>query len=340
MDLLTSDFDYFLPPELIAQNPAERRDLSRLMVINRQTGDIAHQRFADLPDLLAPGDLAIANRSRVIPARLTVRRAGGGEVELLLLRKREPAHWTALARPSRRLRPGQVLAVDGSGLRARVEESLGQGEWLIRFDGNDAEDELKRVGRIPLPPYIRHSSAPDDRYQTVYGDCEGSVAAPTAGLHFSPELIAGLKARGVSLELVTLHVGPGTFRPVTTERVRDHKMQPEWGEIPGSVAAAADEIRASGGRLVAIGTTTVRLLESAAQDGKVMPFRGETGRFIRPGYRFQVIDSLVTNFHLPRSSLLMLVSAFGGRDLIMRAYQIAIEQGYRFYSFGDAMLIV
>jgi S-adenosylmethionine:tRNA ribosyltransferase-isomerase len=262
-------------------------------------------------------------------------------VELLLTRPHAPDRWTALARPSRRLHAGDRLRCGDDGLRAEVVAPSGPGEWLVRFEGPaDVAAAIRAAGRLPLPPYIGATSAPPERYQTVYADRDGSVAAPTAGLHFTPELLARLSAAGVAMHYVTLHVGPGTFRPVTAERVEEHQMDAEWGEVPEAVAAAVSDTRACGGRVVAVGTTTTRLLESAWVSGRVQPFRGDTTRFIYPGYRFQAIDALITNFHLPRSTLLMLVSAFAGRERVLKAYGEAIARSYRFYSFGDAMLIL
>ncbi|MBV9280305.1 MAG: tRNA preQ1(34) S-adenosylmethionine ribosyltransferase-isomerase QueA [Chloroflexi bacterium] len=337
----TDDFDYSLPRSLIAQEPAERRESSRLMVLDRAARSIDHRRFADVVQLVRAGDVLVANRSKVMPARLRACKETGGAVELLLVRPIGPARWTALARPSRKLRPGMRLSIAGSPLRAVLEERRGDGDWEVRFEGpGDIQSQLARAGTVPLPPYIRNSTAPLDRYQTVYADREGSIAAPTAGLHFAPSLLDRIRERGVRVEFVTLHVGPGTFKPVTAERVSDHHMHAEWGEVSGEVAEAIESARRAGGRVVAVGTTTTRLLESATRDGEVRAFEGETDRFIYPGYRFQAIDALVTNFHLPRSTLLMLVSAFAGRDFVLAAYREAIERGYRFYSFGDAMLIL
>jgi len=339
--LRTADFDFRLPPDLIAQDPAPRRDDSRLMVLERATQSITHDRFGNLPAYLNSGDILVANRSRVIRARLWARRETGGRVELLLTRSLQPDHWWALLRPSRRIRAGEKLGICGSTLRAQVEASGEAGQWLIRFRGEgDVPSQLHTVGSMPLPPYITNSSASDDRYQTVYADREGSIAAPTAGLHFSIELLGRLRASGVAVEFVTLHVGMGTFKPVVVERVRNHRMHPEWGEVTGEAAASINRARVAGNRLVAVGTTTTRLLESAVRGGRLEAYSGETDRFIYPGYSFQAVDALITNFHLPRSSLLMLVSAFADRELVLRAYAVAVEVGYRFYSFGDAMLIV
>ena len=341
MALRRDDFHYTLPPELIAQEPAPQREASRLMVLDRRDGSINHTRFSRIGDYLRPGDLLVANRSKVIPARLHARKPSGGAVELLLLSPLEPTRWLAMARPSRRLAPGLQLEILGSCLSALLESKTEDGRWIARFGGSpDVPESLRRAGTLPLPPYIRNPQAPLDRYQTVYADRDGSVAAPTAGLHFSQQLLASLAARGVEARFVTLHVGPGTFKPVSVYRLQDHRMHPEWGEIPEAVATDLNETRAAGGRLVAVGTTTTRLLESAVQDGKVRPFHGETDRFIYPPYRFGAVDALVTNFHLPCSTLLMLVSAFAGRELVLAAYQEAVRLRYRFYSFGDAMLIL
>jgi S-adenosylmethionine:tRNA ribosyltransferase-isomerase len=339
--LLTSDFDYQLPPDLIAQSPAERREDSRLLVLDRRKGEISHDVFSSLPCRLSPGDLVVANRSRVIPARLRARRETGGVVEILLLRRQAPTAWTALVRPSRKIRPGCRLSFPGSAVEAVADTDLGDGEWLIIFsNAADFDAELHRIGSVPLPPYIHNGHTPAERYQTVYADREGSVAAPTAGLHFSDEVIRQLRRRGIAFELVTLHVGPGTFRPVAAARVTDHHMDSEWGEVSESVSDSINQVKTEGGKIVAVGTTTTRLLEAAGSAGMVRPFAGEADCFVLPGYRFGVVEALVTNFHLPRSTLLMLVSAFAGRELILEAYREAIRLRYRFYSFGDAMLIV
>lgn len=341
MDLRTSDFDYYLPRELIAQTPSDRREMSRLMVIDRARASITHDRFANLGRYLRAGDVLVANRSKVLPARLQARKDTGGAIEILLLRSLDPPRWLALARPSRKLRPGMQLSIDGSPMTARVEEIGSDGEHVVALGGApDIDAEIHRVGTLPLPPYIQSTEAPPERYQTVYADREGSVAAPTAGLHFTEPLIADLRAAGINMEFVTLHVGPGTFRPVTAERVIEHQMHAEWGEVPVTVARTVQEARDQGHRVIAVGTTSTRLLETAAMDGTIKSFSGETSRFIYPGYRFRAIDGLITNFHLPRSTLLMLVSALAGRDLILDAYAEAVRERYRFFSFGDAMLIL
>lgn len=337
----TDDFDYELPADLIAQTPAPQRQLSRLLVLDRTAGTVRHDRFDHLGCYLRPGDVLVANRTRVMPARINARRVTGGAVELLLLRQLDDGSWVALGRPSRKLRPGATLEIPDSSVSATVEDRLDDGQWVVRFAGEgDVAAEVHRIGRLPLPPYIRNPDAPMDRYQTVYADREGSVAAPTAGLHFTPQLLDHLRETGVTTAFVTLHVGIGTFKPVVAERIEDHRMHAEWGEVPAETADAINRARAAEGRVVAVGTTTTRLLESAWSDGRIEPFKGETDRFIYPGYRFEAIDALVTNFHLPRSTLLMMVSAFAGRDAVLAAYREAVSERYRFYSFGDAMLIV
>ncbi len=343
----TSDFDYVLPPERIAQTPVEPRDHSLLMRLDRATGDLSHHRFYDLPSLLRPGDLLVFNDSRVIPARLYGRRAStGGQVELLLLRRERPNYWQCLGRPGRRLHSGEVIAFDG-GLSANVVER-GEG-GLLWAELND-ESLVERVGQTPLPPYIHAALADKERYQTVYARREksGSVAAPTAGLHFTPELLERLRTSGMELAYVTLHVGLDTFRPVEEEDPREHKLHTEFWELPQATADAINRAVSEGRRIVAVGTTSVRTLEQSRRvgmaegvdEGKVRAGAGWADLFILPGHRFRLVGAMVTNFHLPRSSLLMLVSAFAGRERILSAYQSAIQAGYRFYSFGDAMLIV
>lgn len=341
MNLRTDDFDYRLPAELIAQTPADKRDDSRLLVVDRRSGSLMHDHFSNIGEYLHPGDLLVANRSRVIRARLWARKSTGGRLELLLLRPSSPGCWRVLARPSSRIREGTSVTLIGTSVSAVFESSLGEGEWLVSFPStDDVENVMAVAGEIPLPPYIRNSDVPAERYQTVYADREGSVAAPTAGLHFTRELLHTLEGLGIPHAFVTLHVGLGTFRPVSATVIAEHRMHSEWGEVTADVAEAISRTRHTGGRVVAVGTTTVRLLESASRNGNVEPFAGDTDIFIFPGYRLRAVDALITNFHLPRSTLLMLVSAFAGRDLIFRAYREAIERGYRFYSFGDAMLIL
>jgi len=350
-----SDFDYDLPPELIAQTPIEPRDSSRLLVINRETSTLEHRRFCDLGQYLRPGDLLIANQSRVIPARLLGRRAEtGGAVEVLLLAERidiGPDCWETLVRPGRRLREGSRLEFSHDGLLnltlyAEVLRHTEVGGRVIHFF--PAEQSLtvgqliERLGHMPLPPYIHETLTDPERYQTVYARISGSAAAPTAGLHFTPGLLEHLRKQGVRVGFVTLHVGLDTFRPVEVEDVSDHKMHSEEIELDAPTAELIEETRKAGGRVVAVGTTSMRVLESVAgfYDGRVLPYRGSTRLFITPGYRFRVVDAMITNFHLPRSTLLLLVSAFAGKALIEKAYQEAIHEHYRFFSFGDAMLIL
>lgn len=338
---LVAAYDYDLPAELIAQEPVEPRDASRLMVVHRKTGTIEHRVFSDLPEYLAPGTVLMMNDTKVLPARLVGRKETGGRVEILLLRRRQDGLWEALAKPSRRLRPGTELDF-GAGLRVVMEGYGPEGTRLVRLRAEGDElAALARVGEVPLPPYIHRRLDDPERYQTVYAQHAGSAAAPTAGLHFTPRLLERLASGGVRREYVTLHVGLGTFRPVTVERVDDHVMHSEWYEVSERAARAVDAARREGKPVVAVGTTTCRTLESAAtDDGRLLPGTGETDLFIRPGFRFRVTDALITNFHLPRSSLLMLVAAFAGYDLMRRAYQVAVEERYRFFSFGDAMLIL
>jgi S-adenosylmethionine:tRNA ribosyltransferase-isomerase len=335
--LKTSDFDYTLPPELVAQQPIEPRDQARLLVLSRQAPSPQHARFWQLPDLLRPGDLLVCNDSRVIPARLLARKEGtGGKVELLLLRRAGDALWEALLKPARRVRPGSRIQV--GQVAGRVVGKGETGTWLLAFEG---DPDLEAQGQIPLPPYIRSPLADPERYQTVYACVRGSVAAPTAGLHFTPRLIQALMERGVGFAFLTLHIGLDTFRPVTVEDPRQHPIHAEWGQLTLETAGQINQAKAQGRRVVAVGTSTVRLLETAANEGGgIEPFCGWTRLFILPGHRFKAVDALITNFHLPRTSLLMLVCAFAGRERVLSAYQEAIRGGYRFYSFGDAMLIV
>ncbi|HZS89169.1 MAG TPA: tRNA preQ1(34) S-adenosylmethionine ribosyltransferase-isomerase QueA [Chloroflexota bacterium] len=337
----TSDFEYDLPPHLIAQTPLEPRDSARLLVVNRASGALDHRIFRDLPDILRPGDLLVANDSRVLPARLLGRRAqSGGAVEALLLHMVEPDEWIALVRPGRRVRPGEVLTFEG-GLRAEVLEQLDGGERRLRLHAAEGTtlEAIHRAGRVPLPPYIHAPLSDPERYQTIYARAEGSVAAPTAGLHFTLDLLERLAARGIHLRRVTLHVGAGTFKPVQGDDIAAHRMHAEWATIDHATAHELRDARSKGRRIVAVGTTAVRVLETAALRGAIAPFSGWTDLFITPGFQFRAVDALITNFHLPRSTLLMLVSAFGGKPLIDQAYARAIASGYRFYSFGDAMLI-
>jgi S-adenosylmethionine:tRNA ribosyltransferase-isomerase len=332
------DFDYSLPAELIAQRPASPRDASRLLVVHRADGRLEHRLFREIGAYLEPGDVLVLNDTRVIPARLRGRRPGtGGAVDLLLLRPAAGGAWEALVRPGRRLKPGAVVHV-GPGVPVEIADRLPGGRRLVRrADGEDLRGLMATAGEMPTPPYIRRPLDDPAQYQTVFAREDGAVAAPTAGLHFTPRLLEALRARGIAVVALTLHVGPGTFQPVVAEDIARHRMDPEPYTI-GEDAAAA--INARRGRLIAVGTTTVRALETAATDGIVRPGAGWTDLFITPGYRFRVVEALVTNFHLPKTTLLMLVCAFAGRELILSAYQVAVRERYRFYSFGDAMLIV
>jgi len=343
--LALADFDYSLPPERIAQEPLPERDASRLLVLDRASGARAHHGFRDLPDLLSPGDLLVVNRSRVFPARLLGRKAAsGGRAEVLLVRRLDDGSWEALVWPGRRLRPGHEIHISPE-LRVRIEsESLAEkGLRRVRLLAEGDEDALlARDGHMPLPPYIARPDRPEDRerYQTLFARESGSVAAPTAGLHFSEAVLARLAARGVERAEIVLHVGPGTFLPVKVEDVREHRVEPELFEIPPATAEAIRATRQRGGRVVAVGTTVVRTLETAARrDRTVAAGAGSTDLVVVPGFRFQVVDALVTNFHLPRSSLLLLACAFAGREALLAAYAEASDGGYRFYSYGDAMLI-
>jgi S-adenosylmethionine:tRNA ribosyltransferase-isomerase len=340
-NLRTSDFDYYLPDELIAQRPASERDASRLMVLDRRTQSIEHTSFDRLTEYLLAGDALILNRSRVIRARLRVTRPTGGSAELLLLRPLADGKWLALGRPSRKLARGMELRIRGGEPSVTLDRHLEEGQWVVQFRNNvDAGDVMKRFGEVPLPPYIHDLSAAEDRYQTIYGDRDGSVAAPTAGLHFTTQLLGRMAHLGVDVQFVTLHVGIGTFKPVTVDTVEKHTMHPEWGEVPEAAANAVNGAHERGGKVVAVGTTTTRLLETAMSPQGARPWLGETDIFMYPGYRFRAIDALVTNFHLPRSTLLMLVSAFAGRDFVLQAYEEAVRERYRFFSFGDAMVII
>jgi S-adenosylmethionine:tRNA ribosyltransferase-isomerase len=338
----TSDFDYDLPPGLIAQTPSRERGDSRLLVVRRADGTLADGHFRDLPGLVAPGDLVVVNTTRVRHARLPGTRPGGAPAEVLLLHPASDGTWVAMGRPGSALRPGRRVTL-GAGVEVETVEVLDGPNRRVRFLGATAEEAMARFGRLPLPPYIDRDPGPEDdeRYQTVFGEHESSVAAPTAGLHFTPALLAALEARGARMGRLELEVGPGTFRPVETENPAEHPMHREVYEVPAGLAAAVADTRAAGGRVWAIGTTVVRALESAATpDGTVAAGRGETSLLILPGYRFRVVDRLVTNFHLPRSTLLMLVSAFAGAALVRAAYDHAVASRYRFYSYGDAMALL
>ena len=338
----TSDFDFELPEELIAQTPLERRDGSRLLVLDKNTGATRHMHFYDLPSLLRPGDCLVLNDSRVLPARLLGHREPtGGAVEVLLLIDRGDKVWECLVRPGRKVKPGTRLSFGDGLLRAQVEDVVEGGNRLIRFEYEGIFLELlERLGRMPLPPYIKEELQDPERYQTVYSREVGSAAAPTAGLHFTRELLEQVQAMGVRLAYVTLHVGLGTFRPVKEEDIDQHEMHSEYCMVPARAAQIINETKASGGRVICVGTTSCRTIESwAAEDGTMREAAGWTNIFIYPGYRFKVLDALITNFHLPESTLVMLVSALAGREHILNAYREAVERRYRFFSFGDAMFI-
>lgn len=335
----TSDFDYHLPESSIAQIPAEPRDSSRLLVLHRDTGDPEHRIFRDVSEYLSAGDLLVLNQTRVIPARIYARKDTGGRVELLLLRRRDPLTWEALV-GGKGLRVSKKLRVE-NGPQVEVMETLEGSERLIKFD-EPIEPYFSQVGHVPLPPYIHEKLRDPERYQTVYAREPGSAAAPTAGLHFTPRLLEEVQAKGVKIAYVTLHVGLDTFAPVNEENPEEHTIHTEWCELPQATAELINQTKNSGGRVVAVGTTSVRTLESAAiqNQNQVAAFAGPTSLYILPGYQFKVVDVMITNFHLPKSTLLMLVSAFAERERILETYATAIQEGYRFYSFGDAMLIV
>ena len=337
----TSDFYYDLPPELIAQTPLERRDSSRLMTLDKTTGEIGHHHFYDLPGFLRPGDCLVMNNSRVLPARLIGQRESGGACEVLLLIDRGKKTWECLVRPGKKLRKGAKIIFGDGQLTAEVTEVLEDGNRLVRFDYEGIFLEiLERLGRMPLPPYIKEELQDQERYQTVYSKVSGSAAAPTAGLHFTPELLKQIEDMGVKLAYVTLHVGLGTFRPVKVDDVEHHDMHSEYCIIPPETAQIINETKQNGGRVICVGTTSCRTVESYAnEDGTVRADGGWTKIFIYPGYRFKVLDGLITNFHLPESTLIMLVSALAGKEHVLHAYEEAVKEKYRFFSFGDAMLI-
>lgn len=346
----TSEFDYHLPEELIAQWPVVPRDASRLLVLHRDSGAIEHRRFRDLPDYLREGDLLVLNDTRVIPARLLGRKADtGGQAEVFLLKAVGPDTWEAMARRGRRLRPGARVTFGDEELLAEVVDELPGGGRVVRLlpgpkaGGRAVRELMRQLGEIPLPPYVTQGPPPEARecYQTIYARSEGAAAAPTAGLHFTQDVFTHLEARGVRWAFVTLHVGVASFKPVQVEDVEEHEIHEEWISVPEETGALIAETKAGGGRVAAVGTTTTRTLETAADEaGVVSPMTGATRLYIIPGYRFKVIDAQVTNFHMPRSSLLLLISAFAGLDNVMRAYAEAVKERYRFLSFGDAMLIL
>lgn len=336
-----AEFDYHLPERLIAQTPVEPRDAARLLVLHRDSGVIEHRVFREIGEYLNPGDCLVVNDTRVIPARLLGQKPTGGEVEVFLLRPIDATRWEALVRPGKRFRVGAQVTFGDGALTGRAVDTTPDGGRIIEFSWEgDFDSVLGRVGQVPLPPYITAPLTDAERYQTVYSAARGSVAAPTAGLHFTPTLLDALGQAGVSLARLTLHVGLGTFRPVKVDEVEEHVMHSEYYEVSEAAAETINRTRRDGGRIIAVGTTSCRTLETMGRTGGVAAGRGWTDIFIYPGYQFTVVDALLTNFHLPRSTLLMLVSALAGRDLIMAAYREAIAREYRFFSFGDAMLIV
>ena len=335
-----SDFFYELPEELIAQTPIEQRDGSRLMTLDKKTGAVSHRRFYELPELLRAGDCLVLNDSRVLPARLFGRLKTGGAIELVLLRDRGGGVWECLARPGRKLRPGVSVYFGEGELECEVLEIIGGGNRLVRFDYEGIFLEtLERLGKMPLPPYIHEELRDSERYQTVYSRETGSAAAPTAGLHFTNELLETLRSQGITTAFVTLHVGLGTFRPVKAENIEEHEMHSEFAVIPPDTVRLVNETKKRGGRVIAVGTTSCRTLESASAGGELHEFSGFTDIFIYPGYEFKCVDVLITNFHLPESTLIMLVSALAGRENVLHAYGEAVAEKYRFFSFGDAMFI-
>ena len=339
----TSDFYFDLPRELIAQDPLPKRDASRLLVLDRETGQIAHKNFRDILSYLHPGDCLVINDTKVIPARLLGARKGtGGHVEILLLKRQKDDVWEAIVRPGKKLRCGARVEFGDGLLEGEIIEVLPDGNRLVKFSYEGIfEEVLDRLGQMPLPPYITHQLKDRNRYQTVYAVHEGSAAAPTAGLHFTRELLEEIEEMGVKIARITLHVGLGTFRPVKVEDVTEHHMHSEYYQVSSEAADTINRARAAGGRIISVGTTSTRTLESVAEeDGRIISGSGQTDIFIYPGYRFKAIDGLITNFHLPESTLLMLVSALAGKEHILAAYEEAVKERYRFFSFGDAMLIL
>lgn len=338
--LKLSDFVFHLPESLIAQKPSLRRDRSRLMLFNHKTEEVRHTFFSDIRDYLVPGDVLVLNDTKVFPCRLPAKKTGGGKAEIFLIAERERNLWSALVKGGVRI--GRRLHLD-AGIEAEVVEKKTDDTWVVRFSGvYDINNELHSIGKVPLPPYIKRDPTEEDRdrYQTVYASQEGAVAAPTAGLHFTQKLLSQLSLRGVEIITITLHVGPGTFQPVRVEEISQHQMLPEYYTISQNAADCINNARREGRRVIAVGTTCVRTLETAAlENGTVCHGEGQSVLFIYPGYRFQIINGLITNFHLPKSTLLMLVSAFAGREKILSAYRTAVKEQYRFYSYGDAMFI-
>ncbi len=339
MDL--HDFDYYLPEELIAQHPMEKRDMSRLMVLNKETGEIEHKLFMDIVNYLDEGDCLVLNNTRVIPARLLGEKEGtGGKIEFVLLKRVEGDKWEVILRPGKKAKPGSRFVFGNGELKAEILEVLDEGNRLVRFIYDGVFEEiLDRVGIMPLPPYITEKLENPERYQTVYAKVNGSAAAPTAGLHFTKELLDALTKKGVKIAYVMLHVGLGTFRPVKVDDITQHKMHSEYYSISQETCDIINDTRQKGKKVVAVGTTSCRVLETVGKSGRIAPCDGWTDIFIYPGYQFKVVDKLITNFHLPESTLIMLVSSLAGRDNVMHAYNVAVEEKYRFFSFGDAMFI-
>ena len=340
--MTTKDFYYDLPPELIAQTPLTDRTASRLLVVNKKTGKLAHKHFYDIVDYLNPGDCLVMNNTRVIPARLYgSKEKSGGKIEFLLLKRIGIDTWEVILEPGKKAKPGSRFEFGGGLLHAEVLSVAEDGKRIVKFEYDGIWEELlDKLGEMPLPPYIKEKLTDKERYQTVYSKIEGSAAAPTAGLHFTKELLEKIKAKGVKLAYLTLHVGLGTFRPVSAERIEDHIMHTEYYEISAETAEIINSCRKNGGRIIAVGTTSVRTLETVAEDtGKIKAASGETNIFIYPGYKFKIVDCIITNFHLPESTLMMLVSAFAGKENIFNAYETAVKEKYRFFSFGDAMYL-
>lgn len=340
--MTTKDFYYDLPPELIAQTPLSDRTASKLLVMDKKSGEVEHRHFYDILDYLRAGDCLVMNNTRVIPARLYGAKEGsGGKIEFLLLKRLELDKWEVILRPGKKAKPGSRFEFGGGLLKAEVLEVIEDGNRIVRFEYDGVWEELlDKLGEMPLPPYIKEKLEDRERYQTVYSKIEGSAAAPTAGLHFTNELMEKIKAKGVDIVYLTLHVGLGTFRPVSVENVEEHLMHSEYYEVSAEAAEKINAVRKRGGRIIAVGTTSVRTLETVADaDGTMKAASGDTSIFIYPGYKFKAVDALITNFHLPESTLLMLVSALAGKENVFNAYKIAVEEKYRFFSFGDAMFI-
>lgn len=340
--LSTKDYYYDLPKELIAQDPLEDRSSSRLMVLGKKSGEVSHHHFRDILDYLRPGDCLVINNTRVIPARLIgTKKETGAHVEILLLRRKKDDIWETLVKPGKKLRPGAEVTFGDGSLTATILDVVEGGDRLVQFHYDGIfEEVLDRLGEMPLPPYIKHKLKDRDRYNTVYAKFDGSAAAPTAGLHFTKELLEEVKEKGVNIAQVTLHVGLGTFRPVKVDDVRQHEMHTEWYRVTQETADLINQTKANGGRVIAVGTTSVRTLETVAdENGHMKAQEGDTSIFIYPGYKWKVVDGLITNFHLPESTLIMLVSSLAGREHVLAAYKEAVKERYRFFSFGDAMYI-